>query len=60
MFMINKNVQFFIHVNDLLKTSMLIIFSVLLTVHAMVMDCGINFVMFRIPDQVYCIVSEKQ
>ena len=38
----------------------LVVFSVpiLLTVHAMVMDCGIHF-MFRIPNQVYCNKSKK-
>jgi len=26
----------------------------------MVMDCGINFIRFRIPDQVYCKESQKK
>jgi len=28
-------------------------------VNLMVMDCGINFIRFRIPDQVYCNKSQK-
>jgi len=32
--------------------------SILLTVNAMVMDCGINF-MLRIPDEVYFNKSQK-
>ena len=41
---------------------MLIIFYVpiLLAVHAMVMDCGINLIRFRNPDQIYCNKSQKR